>query len=346
MGLRQKRARYVFAVLLAMAIGLAPKQARGQGARTCASSTRFVDCFTLEDSIPLFQDASHPIVRLTHTVVTTAGHILVADASEAHIKVFRPTGGLLQIIGRKGKGPGEFVEPRLLSLSRDGRLHVMDTGLSRITVFDDRYRFVKTVPVRAEIGHVTGMIVDSLGRYRLTGFIPEGIALVLVDSAGRQVETFLKGLRGTRGTDKMWRVLQSTAIAGAGRLIYLASSTQDSLYTIDAQTKQVVAQVIPGAELSNPPRPPATFDRQGFAQWANSFYRPAEVFAGGPEIVVTIVRGNLIDGAVSVLAINQHGKWRSLSGAPLVLDIAGGTLLALLTTDPERVVLGRFRRRP
>jgi len=336
----------VFAVLLAMAIGLATRQSHGQGARTCASSTRFVDCFTLEDSILLFQDANHPIVRLTHTVVTPRGHILVADASEAHIKVFRPTGGLLQVIGRKGEGPGEFVEPRLLSLSRNGHLHVMDTRLSRITEFDDRYRFVKTVPVRAEVSQVTGMIVDSLGRYRLTGFIPEGIALVLVDSVGRQVETFLKGPRGTRGTDKMWRVLQSTAIAGAGRLIYLASSTRDSLYTIDAETKQVVAQVIPGAELSNPPRPPATFDRQGFAGWANSFYRPATVFAGGPEVIVTIVRGNIYDGATSVLAINQNGKWQNLSGAPLVLDIGNGTLLALLTTDPDRVVLGRFRRRP
>jgi len=64
------------------------------------------------------------------------GRIYVADTHAHDIKVFTDDGRLLDVIGRRGEGPGEFNSPTHLAFAFD-KLYVTDTLNSRIQIFDE-----------------------------------------------------------------------------------------------------------------------------------------------------------------------------------------------------------------
>jgi DNA-binding beta-propeller fold protein YncE len=63
-----------------------------------------------------------------------SGHLFVADTYAHDIKVFDDAGALLQVIGRRGEGAGEFNFPTHLAWAQ-GELYVTDTLNNRIQVF-------------------------------------------------------------------------------------------------------------------------------------------------------------------------------------------------------------------
>jgi len=323
-----------------------PGRLSAQTSKPCSRATRFAQCYVLRDSITLFQDLKTPIVRIAAVEVSTRGEIIVADPSEAHVKVFRSNGSLLRVLGRKGEGPGEFFQPSGLRLTKAGQLHVLDPRVRRVSVFDAQYKFLRTIRLPDDIGFVTAMAVDSLGQYYLAGIGSDGIALVRADSTGRLLKKYLMGSRGTRDPDKMWRVLLYVFLATAERSVYLVSAVQDSLYVLDTATETISAIPIPAKELAARPAPPKAFERQSFATWADSFFRPEAVFSSEGEIVIPVVRGNLFEGAKSVLAALDGNTWHTLAGAPPILAASHGRLVAVLNPDPDRIVIGIFRKRP
>ncbi len=63
------------------------------------------------------------------------GNIYVLDTKNARIQEFSPEGRYLSTIGRKGRGPGEFMLPDGLDIDREGGLVVSDAAQERIQVF-------------------------------------------------------------------------------------------------------------------------------------------------------------------------------------------------------------------
>ena len=63
------------------------------------------------------------------------GRIYVVDTREHNIKLFNDDGSLIDIIGQRGEGPGEFNAPTHIALS-GGRLYVTDTLNARVQVLD------------------------------------------------------------------------------------------------------------------------------------------------------------------------------------------------------------------
>lgn len=63
-----------------------------------------------------------------------SGQLFVADTQAHDIKVFNDAGELLQVIGRRGTGPGEFNFPTHLAFA-GGELYVTDTLNNRVQVF-------------------------------------------------------------------------------------------------------------------------------------------------------------------------------------------------------------------
>ncbi len=63
------------------------------------------------------------------------GRLFVADTYAHDIKVFAPDGRLLQTLGRRGSGAGEFNYPTHLALA-GGELYVTDTMNQRVQVLD------------------------------------------------------------------------------------------------------------------------------------------------------------------------------------------------------------------
>lgn len=87
-------------------------------------------------------------------LVRDANRVLVLDTRLNRLLVFDCKGQLTQTIGRPGAGPGEFVVPTRLRVADDGSLHVLDRGLSRISVFSpstEGYSFSKSVSLPVSV---------------------------------------------------------------------------------------------------------------------------------------------------------------------------------------------------
>jgi hypothetical protein len=71
--------------------------------------------------------------------VDSEGNIYVMDSGNYRIQKFDREGNYLLTIGRRGQGPGEFIQPQKIYLDSDNNLYVSDVG--RIQIFDNEGNF-------------------------------------------------------------------------------------------------------------------------------------------------------------------------------------------------------------
>lgn len=71
-----------------------------------------------------------------------SGRLFVVDATRHQVKVYTREGSLLNIIGRRGNGDGEFNFPSMIWLDGDDRLLVSDALNFRVQIFDLDGRFL------------------------------------------------------------------------------------------------------------------------------------------------------------------------------------------------------------
>jgi len=93
-----------------------------------------------------------------------SGNIFISDQKWRHIFIFDSSGNFLKKIGRKGQGPGEFMNPYCINLTKDF-LIVSDTNGRKIQFFDRDGKYMRSIKVpRAYIEIVTdanGLIYAS-----------------------------------------------------------------------------------------------------------------------------------------------------------------------------------------
>lgn len=63
------------------------------------------------------------------------GELLVTEPMESQIRIYSTSGDLLDNVGRRGEGPGEFAMPMFAHRTLDGGLVVADPALARLTFF-------------------------------------------------------------------------------------------------------------------------------------------------------------------------------------------------------------------
>ena len=126
----------------------------------------------------------------TGVVEDPDGNLYVLDAEFQKIVVFGAGGDYEDVIlGGLGRGPGEFIRPRALALSPNGRLWVNDQMEQRITEFDVSGRVIRVVKSPyalldlAAVGeklYATRLAVDSTAR------------VVVFDTSGTVLATVLE----------------------------------------------------------------------------------------------------------------------------------------------------------
>jgi len=79
-----------------------------------------------------------------------SGGLAIADAGNYRVLFFDRAGALAQSVGRKGKGPGEFQEPRWFDRCADGTTAVYDGAHQRLISFSPSGRFLGSVPLPLE----------------------------------------------------------------------------------------------------------------------------------------------------------------------------------------------------
>lgn len=104
--------------------------------------------FTEELSIPDTDGLHYILIRPRDILVRSDGDIFVSDKKENDIKVFDRKGCFLRIIGRKGRGPGEFEAISSLFFM-SGDLAVFDGTSRRITLFSPQGEYLRSISTAA-----------------------------------------------------------------------------------------------------------------------------------------------------------------------------------------------------
>lgn len=139
------------------------------------------------------------------------GSVYVLDRDFRKIVVFNRDGTLRRVIvGGYGEGPGEFVDPRGLSLTETGALIVGDQELHRLTAFDSggKVLWSRRIPGPPPLSIVAANgLVYVLVLYPS----PRRMAIVVTDSAGFVTDSLY------RPSDAEYRLAYAGSVGAIGR---------------------------------------------------------------------------------------------------------------------------------
>lgn len=102
-----------------------------------------------EFRIGSIEDPDQGFSAIVGMAIAEDGRLFVGERQDVEIRVYSPDGRLLQRIGRRGGGPGEFQGIPLFGLQGD-TLWTYDTSAGRITLFDSRGTVLSTGPTYGE----------------------------------------------------------------------------------------------------------------------------------------------------------------------------------------------------
>jgi hypothetical protein len=139
----QVEALVVAVAVLASGCGASPEGDSATGA-TAAGGPRMA----LVDSLPIQEPESLPVGRFVQLATAPDGGVYLSDHGAGRVLEFDRSGQLRRVLGKKGKGPGEFEGAGMPVIRlRDSTLLVMDPVLRRLSVFEARSgEFLRSMP--------------------------------------------------------------------------------------------------------------------------------------------------------------------------------------------------------
>ena len=216
---------------------------------------------TMEDEIKAFSQVFVPrdavVLDENDSVVTAQpfvrydqGHFLMADVHAFQVKVYTTQGRLVQVRGRMGQGPGEFLSPVSARRASDGSLLVVDPPSMRLTRLPVD---LHEEPATAAIPILAVDAVD-LGeeRYLVAGVLPEEARnssrrnLHVWNASRTEIERSFLPLRAP---DPIADVVGSMTLGGdmvvRGDTIWAVLPMSDSVYKLDLGGSQLDALPLP-----------------------------------------------------------------------------------------------------
>ena len=149
-------------------------------------------------------DSADLLYTILSAVRLDDGRIVLADGSRQQLRFYSPDGDLLQTVGRKGEGPGEFDFLIWVGACGDS-LYTRDGGLGRLSVFDTAGVYARSFdpsvagtsgpPMELRCGPRSTLVAKSwpiwegappMGNFRTTSVIsvtgPGGETVAVLDS--------------------------------------------------------------------------------------------------------------------------------------------------------------------
>jgi sugar lactone lactonase YvrE len=93
-------------------------------------------------------------IAMNGDIFVAEGH---ADDAPARVLKFDKTGKFLKSLGKRGTGPGEFIQPHALAFDSKGRLFVGDRSNNRIQIFDQDGTYITEW---AQFSRPSGIAID------------------------------------------------------------------------------------------------------------------------------------------------------------------------------------------
>ena len=114
---------------------------------TDVSSAKTVDdLFRVISEIQLQTTEECSLAYITDMAVDSKGNFIIADGWQVMaVYAFGPDGTFIQELGRKGQGPGEYVNPVSVEINQNEDIWIADVGNNRLSIYSKDLSFKKQI---------------------------------------------------------------------------------------------------------------------------------------------------------------------------------------------------------
>ena len=143
---------------------------------------------TISEVLSIGSEESEELYQWAGIATDDAGFIYVSDAMDYSIKKFDPNGTLLLRVGRKGRGPGEFMAPRLLRYY-GGRIYINDQFNPGLQVFAAKtLNYLNHIPFEKPIADFRLLSANQVAVSSVEFSPNDGCYIFVVDTLGTTKE--------------------------------------------------------------------------------------------------------------------------------------------------------------
>lgn len=185
----------------------------------------------LEEVLSLGSLEDNVLFQWVGVVSDSDRYIYVTDNMDYSLKKFDDKGNLIKKTGKKGQGPGEFLAPRYLDISKE-LLYVTDQFKPQIQVFDKNLNYSRSVPIAMPVADLKVLSDDEIAVATVS--TTEAGKIFVFDSKGKITRKF-------QYSDKKSSLLMDNVsfdLDSQGNL-YLAYSYQDKIEKFDPEGKKI-----------------------------------------------------------------------------------------------------------
>lgn len=196
------------------------------------SAPPFDEIFTLEARIELEEADSALITMVPSLDVDELGRLLIPEPTAGEARIYDPDGRLLNRLGRRGDGPGEFQRPAAAVFGPGGAVYVSDIGSPRITRFAPGLEIDTTFELkRAHFGGPMEVVPGGIVSFAMRAG-PDALIYDVYGHDGVRRASFHR-LHPLIRTDPGWISAARGRLAVGGGRIFVAENLLYPVYRYD-----------------------------------------------------------------------------------------------------------------
>jgi len=292
--------------------------------------------------IELEESPDDPIVGVEYVAERENGGYVVPDRHAGRVRLFDFSGRQTRVLGSPGEGPGELEEPAGAAELLDGRVVVVQSGSSRLTIFNpDSAPTIRTVPGQY------GFWVEEAGHVLVAGVATRDTRFALFDKGGAALTTFASRDPAISETP-FWIYFAEEHATMVGNRIAVNTSLFPTvrLFNLNGDSVGVLGEAPPDwTPVSAPPVSDLSSpgSRERIAEWSRSFTVVRQIATVADSfLVVEYGRHDPQDAnpdfiAATTADVYSASGQKVASGLKLPGPVVGGGsyLLVLVAEPPE-----------
>jgi 6-bladed beta-propeller len=102
--------------------------------------------------------------NLAHLAVDSRNRFYTYDQNDRQIRAYDAAGKFVGLVGRRGKGPGEYETVAAMGVGRDSLLVVHDPSTARVTYFSHQGALRRSHPIDPNVFYGSGFLIDVADR--------------------------------------------------------------------------------------------------------------------------------------------------------------------------------------